>query len=70
MPKEDEQQFKDDPLWTREQMADYCHVSTTTVRRLQAEGTLPVVRIRGAVRVRRSVVEAYLESLESAGSPS
>lgn len=65
MPKNRKQQFTDDPLWNRRQVAEYLSVSHTTVRRLTYSGALSTVRVAGVVRVRRSVVEAYVERNEA-----
>jgi excisionase family DNA binding protein len=38
------------PLWTCDDVARYLRVSTRTVRRRAADGTIPAVRIGGTLR--------------------
>lgn len=56
------EKFKNDPLWSRQVAADYLGLSLASVKRMDYDGTLPTIRVRGVVRVRRSAVEAYLAS--------
>lgn len=62
MSKTNKKEFQNDPLWSRQHVADYLGVHLTTVRRLGYSGALPMVRVAGAVRVRRSAVEAYVDA--------
>ncbi len=51
------------PEWlTVEQVADWLHVSTKTIRRYIEDGSLPAVNLGGrAIRIRRQDLEAWLE---------
>ena len=48
------------PLETVPETAEHLHVSERTVRRLIADGDLPVVRFGGTVRVRPEDREAFV----------
>ena len=51
-------------LMTREEVAEYLHVSTKKIRRLEKEGMLPRIDLgRKAIRYRPEVVEELLEKL-------
>tara|TARA_Y100001973_G_C4926558_1_gene198924 strand:- start:211 stop:432 length:222 start_codon:yes stop_codon:yes gene_type:complete len=53
-----------DRLMTREEVADYLHVSTKKVRRLEEEGMLPRIDLgRTAIRYRPDAVEQLLEKM-------
>jgi excisionase family DNA binding protein len=49
------------PLLTAAEVAEILHISLRSVRRLVAEGKLPIVRIGRAVRVRPEALEAMIE---------
>jgi len=55
-----------EPLLTVDDVAKVLRLSLRTIRRLIAEGKLPVVRIGRAIRIRPQAVEAFLEGLERA----
>lgn len=52
------------PLLRVRDVMDRLHCSRATVHRRVADGTLPVVRIKGLVRFRPEVVDALLEVSE------
>lgn len=49
-----------DPLLTYDQSGEYLNTGARYVRRLVHEGRIEYVRIQGQVRIRRSVLDAYL----------
>jgi excisionase family DNA binding protein len=56
-------------LWTEQELADYCHVHVTTVRRWRRNGTGPPVHWAGnKPRYRRSEVDAWLDRHPDPGS--
>ncbi len=57
------------PLLTRPQAARVLSVGLRTLDHLLASGDLPVVRIRGAVRIRYSAIESFLDARESRQNP-
>jgi excisionase family DNA binding protein len=63
---------QDAPLLSVPEVAERLAVSSSTVRRLIASGSLPAVRIGGQVRVDRSELFAYVfgpEAASAAGAP-
>jgi excisionase family DNA binding protein len=56
-------------LLTYAEAAESLGVSPATLRRLVADGELPAVSVRGAVRVARSDVERYVERLRTRRMP-
>lgn len=54
------------PMLTVAGVAAHTNTSTTTVRRLIAEGAFPVVRVRGQVRIAASDLAIYLSAQRSA----
>lgn len=54
-------QRSDDPFLTVAEIAEHWRVSKMTVYRLLDSGKLPFVRVGRSYRVRRSIVERYLQ---------
>lgn len=52
----------DDPLLTKEEVADLLGVTKRWVNRAVAERRFPIVKVGKLVRVRRSAVTAYIEA--------
>lgn len=51
-------------LLTKQQTADYLGLSTRSIERLTSTGIIKSVRVtKGAVRYRRSEIDAYVDSL-------
>jgi excisionase family DNA binding protein len=50
------------PLWTCDDVARYLRVSTRTLRRRAADGTIPAVRIGGALRFEPEAVTSAVAS--------
>lgn len=48
------------PFLSRQQVAPYLGVSLSTVARIIRDGALPVVRVRGQVRISREALADYL----------
>ena len=48
-------------LWTKKEVAEQLNVCTKTIDRLIEQGVLPVVRIRGCVRIQKTDVFAFVE---------
>ena len=49
------------PLLTAAEVAEILHISLRSVRRMMADGRLPVVRLGYSVRVRPEALEAIIE---------
>ena len=47
-------------LWTKKEVAEQLNVCTKTIERLIKEGVLPVVWIRGCIRIQKTDVFAFL----------
>ena len=58
----------DDHYLTARQVAELLGVSASTVGREIAAGRLPVVEVRGSRRIRRTVLEAYVDRQSEAMS--
>jgi excisionase family DNA binding protein len=56
-------------LFTYRQAAETLEIGERTVRKLVREGRLPAVRIGGAVRIRRTDLDAYVAGLDRCRSP-
>jgi excisionase family DNA binding protein len=48
-------------LWTQKEVAQQLQVSTKTITRLIQDGVLPVVRIRGCIRIETQAVYHFVE---------
>ena len=48
-------------LWTKKEVAQQLNVSTKTIDRLIEQGVLPVVWIRGCIRIQKTDVFAFVE---------
>lgn len=60
----------DDRLWTLAETADYLGLTYGTVKNKVSRGEIPVVRFgRGSVRVRKSDLDAWLDSRSVAPVP-
>jgi excisionase family DNA binding protein len=54
--------FREDPLMTTAEVADYCRVSESTVKKWRRKGLLPSVNVIADARFRRSDVNLFIET--------
>ncbi len=52
-------------LYTLEEVASILRVSIQTVRRMISSGELQAIKVKGQWRIRKDVLEAYIEAQQS-----
>jgi excisionase family DNA binding protein len=59
--------YRNDPLYTVEEAAEYCKVSVTTINKWRREKKLPCIRMFADVRFRQSDLNRFIEENVSWG---